>query len=62
MEMFNNILNNSKNKKIIRFKRIYYERERLKYITHFTAEIDIDIMVLKKVKYIIYKIKKLDLL
>ena len=34
--MYNNILNNSKNKRIIKFKRIYDERERLKYITQFT--------------------------
>ena len=37
MEMFNNILNNSKDKRIIKFKRIYDEREKLKIITHFTA-------------------------
>ena len=37
MEMFNNILNNSKDKKVIKFKRIYNEREKLKCIIHFTA-------------------------
>ena len=37
MEMFNNILNNSKDKRIVKFKRVYDEREKLKYITHFTA-------------------------
>ena len=30
-------LNNSKDKRIIKFKRIYNEREGLKYITHFTV-------------------------
>ena len=48
MEMFNNILNNSKDKKIIKFKRIYDEREKLKYITHFTAGN----------RYIYYRFKK----
>ena len=37
MEMFDNILNNSRDKKIIKFKRIYDEREKLKCMTHFTA-------------------------
>ena len=37
MEVFDNILNNSKNKRIIKFKRMYDEKQGLKYITHFTA-------------------------
>ena len=57
MEMLNNILNNSKDKKIIKFKRIYNEREKLKYITHFTAGNRYIYYGLKKVRYMIYTIR-----
>ena len=35
MEIYTNILNNSKNKNIIKFKRIYEERQRISYIMDF---------------------------
>ena len=57
MEIFNNILNKSKNKKIIKFKRIYDEIERLKYITHFTTGNRYIYYGLKKVRYMIYAIR-----
>ena len=64
MEIFNNILNNSIDKKIIKFKRIYDERDKLKYITHFTAGNKYIYYGLKKSKIydLCNKIKKLNLL
>ena len=35
MEIYTNIMNNSKNKNIIKFKRIYEERQRISYIMGF---------------------------
>ena len=35
MEIYTNILNNSKSKNIIKFKRIYQERQRISYIMGF---------------------------
>ena len=33
----NNTLNNSKNKKIIKFKRIYEEKQRISYVNNFNV-------------------------
>ena len=35
MEIYTNIMNNSKNKNIIKFKRMYEERQRISYIMDF---------------------------
>ena len=62
MEMFNNILNNSKDKKIIKFKIIHDEREKLKYITHFIVGNRYIYYGLKsKIYDLCNKIKKLNL-
>ena len=63
-EMFDNVLNNSKNKRIITFKRIYDERERLKYITNFTIGDSYKYYGTKKGKIynLCNKIKKLNFL
>ena len=50
-------LNNSKDNKIIKFKRIHDEREKLKYITHFTVVKRYIYYGLKKVRYTIYAIR-----
>ena len=63
-EIFNNILDNSKDKKIINFKRIYDERQTISYITLFTVGNRYSYYGFKKSKiYDLYnKIKKLNLL